>query len=367
MKYINLLFQLSVVSCLAILISCGQEQEQKKEIKNVTTIDSILQEKVKEVLMNSMKPDKSDWGCAVLMETRTGEIKAMVNLSGDTSSDNFSDNFDFALLRQVKPGQMFSLVPLLSGFEDNYFTPDKIVETGKGTCKYSDVTMKDDKDGGWGNITVCKAFQVGSDIGISKVVYDAYNADPQALLNTIKKFSFNIPLGADSVEPAPYINSPEFNTWTNVSLPWLATGYECKMTPVQIMNIYNSVALEGWIIKPVTEKNDTIKLPIVNAANIYSKKTLDYAKRLLENTEEKSGSNTGSTVNHSGNNAIVINTEKNGSFTQISCAYFPAKRPEYTCIVVINKFNNPKINNAVAALDEIIELVSGKVSSKQQQ
>lgn len=335
---------------LAIMLSSC---EQAKEIKTVSTIDSVRQAQVKEILMSSMKRDNCDWGCAVLMKTETGEIVASVNLSGDTAGKNFSELYDFAGLKQIVPGHMFTLASLMAGFEDGYFTADDIVETGKGSCKFSDIEMKDNSESGFGNIPISKSFANNSNIGVSKVIFNSYKDDQQGFIDQLRKFKLDIPLGVDSVEPVPYFNLPESATWSPVALPWLAIGYECKMTPLQIMGFYNSVAT-GKRIRPVTEKNDTIKLPIVLDEALYSPATLKYARQLLDNTRESHLKNAMGPIKISGHSSVVKNVGSEKSFTQIACAYFPTENPEYTCIVVMNNYNPEYSFNAVIALRDII-------------
>ncbi len=337
------------VFCIIMLASC----EQAKEIKTVSTIDSVRQAQVKEILMSSMKRDHCDWGCAVLMKTETGEIVANVNLSGDKAGKNFSELYDFAILKQIVPGHMFTLASLMAGFEDGLFTPDDMVETGKGSCKFSDIEMKDNCEDGFGNIPIGKAFTYGSNIGVSKAIFNSYNDDQQGFIDQLRKFKLDMLLGVDSVEPVPYFNLPESFTWSAVALPLLAIGYECKMTPLQIMGFYNSIAT-GKRIRPVTEKNDTIKIPVVLDEALYSTATLKYARQLLDNTTESHLKNAMGSIKISGHSSVVINPGDKKSFTQIACAYFPTDKPEYTCIVVMNNYNPEYSFNAVIALRDII-------------
>ena|GEM_PF-2980445 len=344
------------IICSVLLASCGQE----KVIKTVSTIDSTLQVKVNDILVSSMKNDRCDWGCAVLMKTQTGEIIAISNLSGDTTGSSYSDTYDFATFKQIMPGHMFSLAALMAGFEDKYFSSEDIVKTENGECMLCDFKITD-KNKGAGDIPIYKAFALGSNVGIAKIIVNSYKEDQQALIDRIKYFNLDLPLGADSVEPPPYFNKPESANWAKASLPLFAIGYECKMTPLQIMGFYNSVAT-GKIIRPVFEKNDTTRLPIVNNEMPYSTKTLISARQLVDSIQISDLGQVSEKVRFSGHTATVENSGTFKSYTKILCAYFPTEKPEYTWIIVLNNYSE-NCSSAISSLKDILDVIYNDNSS----
>lgn len=319
----------------------------------ITTIDAVLQDVANEALKKQLIEQDADHGCAILMEVKTGHIKAIANLMR-TNSGHYEEQFNYAIAESSEPGSTFKLASVMAALEDGVTDIDRIIETGNGVVMYANRYMRDTHTGGYGSITLQKAFEVSSNVGISKMVYDAYRDYPEKFISRLHAMSLNQPLGLEIAgEGAPFIKQPTHPTWSKVSLPWMSVGYELKITPLQILTFYNAVANNGCMVKPVFVKEikqsgQTVQVfqPIVINPSIASKSTIAKVRHLLEGVVENG------TAKHLKNSAYKI-AGKTGT-AQIAAGakgynktnykasfvgYFPADDPTYSCIVVIN---NPK-------------------------
>ncbi len=319
----------------------------------ISCIDVVLQDVANEALRKQLVAQDADQGCAVLMEVHTGHIKAIANLSRN-SNGNFEERFNFAIAESSEPGSTFKLASVIAALEDKVTDTGQIIHTGNGVIKYANREMRDTKAGGYGPISLKRAFEVSSNVGISKAIYDNYNKNPETFIARLHGMSLNNSLGIEIAgEGAPYIKQPTHRTWSKVSLPWMSVGYELKITPLQTLTFYNAVANGGCMVKPMFVKEfrqsgitiEKFEPTIINPA-IASKGTIAKAQAMLlgvvengtashlKNSSYKIAGKTGTAQIAVGNQGYNKSNYK-ASFV----GYFPADDPKYSCIVVIN---NPK-------------------------
>src|SRR4051812_45249109 len=93
------------------------EPENGKDI--ITTIDTRIQEITENALMKMMISNEAEHGCAIVMEVKTGSIKAMANL-GRRPDGTYWEDFNYAMT-PTEPGSTFKLATLLSVLEDKKF------------------------------------------------------------------------------------------------------------------------------------------------------------------------------------------------------------------------------------------------------
>lgn len=318
----------------------------------ITTIDVHLQDVAETALYEHLQTHEADHGCVVLMEVQTGEIKAIANLQR-LEDGSYNETYNYAIGESFEPGSSFKLMSMIVGLEDKKFKLDDIVATGNGKIKYANQTMSDAHSGGYGTITVRQAFEYSSNVGISKVIIKAYGSNPGAFINGLYRMGLNKPLGLEiNGEGKPFIKSPQDNTWSAVTLPWMSIGYELRLTPMQILAFYNAVANDGKMMKPMFVKEvqyagQTVKTynPVVLNPAICSKSTIEQAQSLLEGVVLRgtaqnlkkaifpiAGKTATAQIAKSGS-YTVDGTDYNASFV----GYFPANDPQFSCIVVVNK------------------------------
>ena len=325
-----------------------------------------------------LKAHGAEYGCVVLMEVKTGEIRAIANLTR-TDSGKYAEAFNWAIGSATEPGSTIKLASWMALLEDGYVDLDDKIETGNGKYTFYQNTMYDSHEGGFGEITVEEAFAVSSNIAIAKTVEKYYKSDPQKFINHLYQMRLNQPLGVEiSGEATPYIKSANDSTWSGLSLPWISHGYELKLTPLQILTFYNAVANDGKMMKPMFAKSITsygrpVKTfyPTVLKKEIASAETIKKARKMLErvvtdgtaqnlqNASFSIAGKTGTAQISQGKDGYKRNkTNYQGSFV----GYFPADKPLYSCIVVVNApSRNVYYGNLVAG--PIFEEIANKVYS----
>ena len=270
----------------------GTEKLPKNGSDVVTTIDVNLQDISESALLDGMVKNNADYGSVILMEVKTGEIKAIANFSKNKSG-YYTENYNYAIQGMHEPGSTFKLASLLAYIEDSDISIYDSIDTGNGEFKFYSETMKDHKPGGYGKITVKEVFEKSSNIGIAKMVDNHFNDKPDIFLNYIKKFGFNknfkFQIYGASV---PLIKNHTDSAWSKVSLPWIAHGYEFMLTPLHTLSFYNAIANEGYYIEPrivkkIKEANKVIKeFEDFDRFKIISNNSVKTAIELLEGVVE---------------------------------------------------------------------------------
>ena len=331
----------------------GTEIRPVNGLDIITTIDVNLQDVSQTALLRALEDHEADYGCVVVMEVQTGEIKAISNLSR-TVSGNYAERYNYAVGSQglTEPGSTFKLASMIALLEETKISLDDSIETGEGVYQYFDRTMPDHKPGGFGKITVKEAFAKSSNIGISKLVYAHFGHNPQRYIDHIKSMGLGKPVGFQMMgEGHPYIKDTTDKTWSGVSLPWMSIGHELTMTPLQTLTFYNAIANNGKMIQPIIVKA-TLKAgtpmktfgSIVLNKKICSDETLEKVRILLR---EVVVNGTASNISHShypiagktGTSQKLIDGRYTKKYYTSFVGYFPADNPKYSCIVVID---NPK-------------------------
>lgn len=323
----------------------------------LTTINVDLQDVAESALEKQLARHDAHHGVAILMEVETGDIKAIANL--EEGDDGFyHESYNYAVGESTEPGSTFKLASFMAALEDGVVNLDDTIDTGDGSVKYYDKTIRDSKRGGYGKITAREVFEKSSNVGTAKIIYENYKGRPGDYVDRLYRMGLNDKVGIDiKGEGMPLIRYPGDKYWSGISLPMMSHGYEVQMTPLQILTFYNAVANGGRMMKPrivreVKYHGRTIEKidPVVLNPAICSKSTIEKVRSLLEGVVER-----GTATNL--NNGIYkiagktgtaqIANEKYGykhggrvSYQASFVGYFPADDPVYSCIVVVNAPSN---------------------------
>lgn len=324
------------------------EPENGKDI--ISTININIQDVAESALMKCLDSNDADHGCAILMEVKTGYIKAIANLKR-RSDGSYREDINYAIWESAEPGSTFKLASLIAVLEEGKFDTNTIVNTG--VTFYAGKKMEDSHPEGYGKVTVTKAFEVSSNVGISEIVTRTFQKNPQKFIDYLKDMSLDKPLNIElKGESNPYIKDTKSTSWSKTSLPWMSIGYELLLTPLQTLTLYNAVANNGTMVKPLFVKEilQTGKLiekkePVVIKNSICSERTLKKVQSILEGViEHGTAKHLLNTVykiaGKTGTAKIGYAENKESKIYRASfVGYFPADNPKYSCIVVIN---NPK-------------------------
>ncbi len=170
-------------------------------------------------LYNHLIEHQAEWGCAVLMEVQTGEIKAIANLTKDTKSGRYYETYNYAVGTAIEPGSTFKLPSMITLFEDGMDNLDDTVDIGKGYAMYSGLTIQDVHGIRDGRVSIREIFEKSSNAGVSKLVFDTYSHRPQKFIDRLYNMSINEKHDIDIPgEGNPYIKNTESTSWSKVSL-----------------------------------------------------------------------------------------------------------------------------------------------------
>ena len=314
----------------------------------ISTIDINIQDVAGNSLMNCLKKHNADHGCLVLMEVKTGEIKAIANLTR-TDSSTYVENLNYAVGVATVPGSTFKLPSLVAAMEDYNVKLDEVVDIGDGVCYYSDAKVSDSHHPEKSRITVQEVFEQSSNVGVTKIITRYYAKDPQKYIDRLYQMNLNSPLNISIPgEAAPYIKTTQDKSWSKISLPWISYGYESRITPLQILTFYNAVANNGKMMKPlfakeIRKRGKTIKIfedEVINPS-ICSQSTVDKAKKMMEGVVLNGTARSLKAADYqiAGKTGTAqIGKDKNGKMTYQASfvGYFPADNPKYSCIVVVS-------------------------------
>jgi len=316
-----------------------------------TTIDINLQDVAETSLYRHMLQHDADEGTVVVMEVHTGHVKAISNLTRQHDG-SYAEEFNHAVGGSFEPGSTYKLVTMLALLEETSVELDDSIQTGKGEYTFYKHKVRDHEEGGYGRITVQQAFEKSSNIAMAKLIDQHFGTRPSRFLQFADELKLSRPMGLQIAgEAAPKITRPSEKNWSGISLPWMAYGYGFEISPMHTLALYNAVANDGRMIKPVfvtaIGRADKIEQQFETEtlnAKICSRKTLDKLKLLLEGVVEngtaKNLKNTHYRIaGKTGTAQILTNGRYERKYITSFVGYFPAHAPKYSAIVLVK---NPK-------------------------
>ena len=336
-----------------IPVNDANEVDPENGYDVVTTIDIDIQDVAENALLKQLSMHEAHHGCAILMEVQTGEIRAIANLARN-SRGQYTESYNYAIAESTEPGSTFKLAAMMVALEDGYIELDDTIDTGKGAVRYYDKVIRDTKRGGYGVITVKEAFEVSSNVALSRMVYDHYRGREAAFVERLYRMHLNEPVGIEiRGEGEPLIRYPGDEYWSGISLAMMSHGYEVRMTPLQILTFYNAVANNGRMMKPrivesIRYYGKTVRefgAKVIDPS-ICSDETLEKVRIMLEGVVEngtaRNLSNENFRIAGKTSTAQIANAkygyqvDSKISYQASFVGYFPAEKPKYSCIVVVN-------------------------------
>ena len=321
-----------------------------------TTLNLRMQNIAYEALMDRLYQKNAQWGCVVIMEVETGEIKAMVNLKRNTNDRGvvgYYEIFNHAFRQECEPGSTFKLASLLAYLEK---VPDDTTKSymmcgcdiakhfTKDSRKFQTKCATNHKLG-----TPLEIFQRSLNEGTGTMIFDAFNCNFQSYLAALDSMKITKPLATqlDTVEEPKIIrNAKDMRTF------YITTWGGFNMAPIQTLTYFNGVANNGKMVAPKIVNYITIQdkkveeFPtVVIKEQMTRKDVIERAKKYLDAVV--SGPNgTAKTFKDSipkfagktGTRDILVETENGWGFhrgrNSVSfCGYFPKDKPQYTMIV----------------------------------
>lgn len=321
----------------------------------ISTIDINMQDLTQNALKEGLMVADAHHGTAILMEVATGEVRAVANYT-QMADGNYKESFNYAIAGNQDPGSTFKLASYMALLEDGFVDTNTMVRTGWYQIPGKRITDSHPKDE---MVTVKRAFEESSNAAIAKLVNDNYGENPMKFTDHLYEWGFNKKMDLQIPgEAQPVVKNIKANkSWNkNMTLPQMAYGYEMNLTPLKMLSFYNAVANDGKYVAPIFVKEirrlgnpiEQFKARVIDD-KICSDKTLSKIKAMLEgvvtsgsgkqnvfNPLYKIAGKTGTAQVANDNLGYKVNKKYQASFV----GYFPADKPKYSLIVVINDPKN---------------------------
>ena len=330
----------------------------------VTTLDINLQDIVETALLKAVTTHDADHGCAILMDVKTGAIRAIANI-GRTEKNEWWETLNFAVTESLEPGSTFKLATMTALLEENAVKLTDTIDVHKGITEINGETMEDAEKHGLTLTTVQHAFEISSNVGIGTMANTHFNQTDAArrkFVRYLKGFHLTEKTGIDiDGEGMPKVTEVGAKTWSGTTVPWSAIGYEVSETPLQMLRFYNAVANGGKMMKPylvseIQQDGHTTEVfrPQVVESSIASHGTIEKLRELLKGVVANGTAKNISTPRYliagkTGTAIVNFNSAKETAkkYQASFVGFFPADNPIYSCIVVVN---NPRAGGFYGAL-----------------
>ena len=357
-------------------ISDSNEKEPTQGYDLRTTLDVNIQDIAHNALLGQLEAYEADHGTVVVMEVGTGAIRAIANL-GRTEEGKYFEKLNYAVGEAHEPGSTFKLMGMIAALEDKVIYENTLIDTGNGELTfYGKYKVKDSKRGGYGTITAARAFEVSSNVGLVKIVHDNYKENPKKFVDRLYNIGLNknlaLPILGEGVPKIPY---PTDTDWDGLDLPWMAYGYGVSLTPLQTLTFYNAIANQGEMVQPrfLTEIGNLGNTPFkvfskqVLNPSICSEETLKKVQSMMFNVVDKKWG-----TGHRIKDSLLTMAGKTGTcqvdyttdsvqYVSSFVGYFPAEKPQYSCIVVIHRPDKTKGYYGATVAAPVFKTIAKKI------
>jgi cell division protein FtsI (penicillin-binding protein 3) len=331
----------------------------------VTTIDVGMQDLAERALVDELKEINGEMGVAILMEVKTGDVKAIVNMTRGQDG-NYYEMVNNAISYRCEPGSVFKVASFLVALDDGVIDTTMTIPTGCGVMEMHGRPMKDHnwRRGGYGTINVARALEVSSNIGVSYLIDKYYGHNPKKYVEGLYRIGIHEDLKLPLVGyHTPLIRMPDTKTtdrakyWSKTTLPWMSIGYETQIAPINTVAFYNAIANDGKMMQPrfikqLVKNGEVIREfePVVLKDRIAKPEAIKTMQTILEHVVsqglgKKAGSKSFKVAGKTGTAQVA---DQYGSYHSgvtrywLSFAgFFPADNPRYTCIVCLKKSGLP--------------------------
>ena len=340
----------------------------------VTTIDVGMQDLAERAMIEELKEINGEMGVAILMEVKTGDIKAIVNMTRGADGE-YRETVNNAISYRCEPGSVFKTASFLVALDDGVVDTSFVIHTGSGVMNMHGRDMKDHnwRRGGYQDINVARALEVSSNIGVSYVIDKFYGSNPKKYVEGLYRVGIHEDLKIPLVGyHTPMIRMPDTKTtdrakyWSKTTLPWMSIGYETQIAPINTVTFYNAIANNGKIMQPrfvkqIVKNGEVLREfePVVLKERIAKPQAIKTMQTILEHVVSQGlGRRAGSkSFKVAGKTGTAQVADQYGGYHSgttrywLSFAgYFPADDPRYTCIVCLKKTGLPASGGGMSGL-----------------
>lgn len=352
------------------------EPENGKDV--YTTLDVNIQDITENALLGMMETSEALYGTAIVMETKTGKIKAMANLGRRPDGSYWED--DNYALRVTEPGSTIKLVTLMAILEKGTSKLDDLVEVGSaGQMIVGPRNVNDAERSPKPVLSVKECFAHSSNVGMSKLALKAFSQNPKEFRDYLHKYHMDVvsPIDLSNI-PKPQVASLERNSGGLMNMITMSFGYSVQVSPLHTLTLYNAIANNGKMMKPYlvsSIRQDGIMVkqfePTVIEESITKPEVVEAAKKSMEAVvTEGTGKPAFKDMpfpiaGKTGTAHVADGNIKyhDGIYQASFVGYFPANDPQYTCIVVIRSKPHAAIHYGGTLAGPVFKEISNKLYS----
>ena len=336
-----------------------------------TTVNIHLQDLVHEALAAGIEANDAEHGTAILLDVKTGQIKAIANLN--KTENGVAERYNHALGMLYEPGSTVKIVSALAALEEGHVDTDDSIDVHNGKYKFfENDSIMDSGHGDHRNLTYQQVVEKSSNVGISLTAYNGFKNKPNNFIEYFDELHLTTALQTGiKGEAEPFILRPNKPGWSGMSVPSISIGYSFNTSPLHMAMLYNAIANNGVMMRPYLIKGigrfgqiEEAYEPTTLNKTICSESTLASLKQMLEGVVQNG---TASKLKNVGfpvagkTGTSRISDSKSGYTKQYHSSfvgYFPADQPKYTLIVVISKPSKGRYYGASVALPVFKEIAS---------
>lgn len=313
-----------------------------------TTIDSHIQAIVEEELRAGIKRTDSNYGTAIVMNPKTGAIKAMANYPtynpNNSATLNKNNRRNFAISDMIEPGSTFKLVTAIAAVEQEKVSFDETFETPEdGKIKIHGQWMRDHDP--LGTLTFPEVIEQSSNVATAQIAMRLSN-------DTFYQYARNMGFGTPTNIDLPNEETGRLQKpfeWSKVSLPWMSIGYEVQVTPIQLVQAYAAFANGGRMMRPYlvdkikdNEENVVWEQEPMAVRQIAEEETINKLYPVFQRVISDSGTAAQAQVEglaiagKTGTAQKLIDGRYRAAYRSSFVGFFPADDPKYVCLVVLD-------------------------------
>ncbi|HEY1181394.1 MAG TPA: penicillin-binding protein 2, partial [Rhodocyclaceae bacterium] len=255
------------------------------EGKDVTlSLDGKIQYLAYSSLKQAVTDNRAKAGAVVVLDAKTGEILALVNLP--TYNPNNRTNLIGSQLRNraftdtFEPGSTMKPFTVGLALEEGKVRFDTRIDTGNGKLTIGPATISDSHAGGV--LTVAQVIQKSSNVGASKM---ALSMEPADMWRMFDSLGFGTPLKLGFPGEAGGRLRPA-KSWKPIEQATMSYGHGISVTLIQLAHAYMVFARDGDLVPLLLTKANG---PVSGDKNIFSSQTAREVRAMLEMVVQPGG------------------------------------------------------------------------------
>lgn len=312
-----------------------------------TTLDLRIQDIAHSALKRQLVEYDAQHGTVIVMETKTGKVRAMVNLQRKEPGV-YEDAYNYAIKDNIEPGSTFKAVSLLAAMDDGFIDEGTTVSVGGGSWTYAGQKISDGHGGG--TYEISDVLAKSSNVGTAKLITKHYASNPQVFLNHLKRWKLMDKMDIELPGiTTPRIVTPESKRWNAATLASISYGYSTNINLLQLTTFYNGIANKGVMVKPLfidkIMKDGKVNYdakPQVMVSKMASKEAIEMMTSALTKAVEKGTARSIYTPNlkmagKTGTARFEYWKPGPMKYRASFAGFYPSDDPKYTCYVMISE------------------------------